>query len=46
MRPFSTLALLALATGLFGCAANKQPKPGSAAVTGPIRIELDPKDPS
>jgi len=46
MRPFSTLALLALATGLFGCGANKQAKPGPTAVTGPIRIELDPKDPS
>ena len=46
MRPFYKLALLALAAGLFGCGTNKPPKPGAAAVTGPIRIELDPKDPS
>jgi hypothetical protein len=49
MRPISTLALVGVCLALSSCGAARQAGPagpGGAALTGPIRIELDLNDPS
>ena len=50
MRQLSTLALVGLCLALSGCGAgreaSKEASGATAQATGPIKIELDPSDPS
>jgi hypothetical protein len=46
MRPLASLALAGVCLALSGCGESREPKRAAAAVTGPIRIELDLSDPS
>jgi len=46
MRRLPSFGLVGLALVLSSCAASKPEKPGPQPLSGPIRIELDLKDPS
>lgn len=46
MRRYSSLALLGLCLALTACAARQEPRRSAVGITGPIRIALDPQDPS
>lgn len=46
MRPLASVAVVGVALALAGCAESKEPPQDVAAATEPIRIELDPSDPS
>jgi len=46
MRRLPSLALVGICLALSACGARKESSPAAAGVTGPIRINLDLKDPS
>jgi hypothetical protein len=46
MRRLSSLGLVGLALVVSSCASSKPEKPGPKPLSGPVRIELDLKDPS
>jgi hypothetical protein len=46
MRPFSLPALVGICLALCSCGERREPRQEAAAITGPIKIELDPGDAS